>query len=341
MSKIQIRELASCSFAYYASTNIYFMHSNASHPQSSLNIQETGFTPTVKRVWRVIKRILRRADEHHIYLAASGIAFNILIFILPTMLVMVFVIGVFMDRTLVISAIEDFLLDVLPPDGGLDAAIDLVKTEINNVLQNSGSAAWIGIPALFWVSLALFGSIRTALNAVFGFRQERTFWSSFGRDSLLLGLFVAAVFMLNSAPRIAMGTAEWATTTVSGSYWLKSVIATLVSVVIAYLFFVSLYSFTPNRLPPLSVILSSALFSVIFWQCARIGFGLYVKYIASYGKIYGIYGAAVAVAFWVYYSALLILFSGEIGQYWYEARRRRKLDIKHRTNKQQSFFEQD
>lgn len=299
------------------------------HKSPTETPSEQGFLPTAKRAWRVVSRILRRADEHHIYLAASGIAFNILIFILPTMLVMVFVIGMFMDRMLVIGAIEDFLLDVLPPDGGLDAAIDLVKSEINNVLQNSGSAAWIGIPALFWVSLALFGSIRTALNAVFGFRHEKTFWSAVGRDSLLLALFVAAILMSHTAPRLAMSAADWATAAVSGGYIVRSLAAGLVSAAIVYVFFVSLYTFTPNRLPPISVILSSALFSVIFWQCARFGFGFYVKNFAAYGKVYGIYGAAVAVAFWVYYSALVILFSGEIGQYWYESRRRRKLESKH------------
>ena len=305
------------------------MNNNSSHPQSSLNEQKKGIFPAIKRFWRVVSLILRRADDHHIYLAASGIAFNILIFILPTMLVMVFVIGVFMDRALVVGAIEDFLLDVLPPDGGLDAAIDLIKSEINNVLQNSGSAAWIGIPALFWVSLALFGSLRTGLNAVFGFRHERTFFSSLGRDSLLLLLFVMAVLMSNSAPRIAASIADWMAITLTSGLWLRSVVATFVSVTIVYVFFVSLYSFAPNRLPPLSVILSSALLSVIFWQCARFGFGFYVKNFATYGRVYGIYGAAVAVAFWVYYSALVILFSGEIGQYWYEARRRRKVASKH------------
>ncbi|MBL7992836.1 MAG: YihY/virulence factor BrkB family protein [Candidatus Kapabacteria bacterium] len=299
-----------------------------SHTESQ---EERGFFSAVKRVWRVLSRILRRADEHHIYLAASGIAFNILIFILPTMLVMVFVIGIFIDRTLVIGAIEDFLLEVLPPDGGLDATIDIVKSEINHVLQNSGSAAWIGIPALFWVSLALFGSIRTALNAVFGFRHEKTFWAAVGRDSFLLMLFVLAILLSNAAPRLALSAADWATATVWDGYWLRMVVSNMVSMTVIYLFFVSLYSFTPNRLPPISVILSSALFSVIFWQCARFGFGFYVKNFATYGKVYGIYGAAVAVAFWVYYSALVILFSGELGQYWYESRRRRKLESKHST----------
>lgn len=305
-------------------------HNLSPRPQTESR-NEQGFLATAKRIMRVVGHILRRAEEHHIYLAASGIAFNILIFILPTMLVMVFVIGAFMDRALVVGAIEDFLLDVLPPDGGLDATIDLVKNEINHVLQNSGSAAWIGIPALFWVSLALFSSIRTALNAVFGFRHKITFLGSAGRDSLLLTLFVIAVLMSNTAPHLAASAADWATATIAGGSFVRTLASGLVSTTIIYFFFVALYSFTPNRLPPFSVILASALFSVIFWQSARFGFGLYVKYFATYGKVYGIYGAAVAVAFWVYYSALLILFSGELGQYWYEARRRRKLTAKHST----------
>jgi membrane protein len=107
------------------------------------------------------------------------------------------------------------------------------------------------------------------------------------------------------------------------------VISSSVAALIVYLFFVALYSFTPNRLPAISVVLSSALFCLVFGAVARYGFGLYVKYFATYGKVYGIYGAAVAVAFWVYYLALVILFSGEIAQYWYESRRRRKLEKKH------------
>jgi membrane protein len=277
------------------------------------------------RVWRIVRRILRRADDHHIYLAASGIAFNILIFILPTMLVIVFVIGAFIDRAVVIGAIQDFLFDVLPSDGTLDAAIDLITGEINNVLHSSERAAWIGIPALFWISLTLFGSLRTALNTVFGIRHERTFWNSVGRDSLLLALFIIVILLSNATPKLSSNIVEWSVSVFSLGAWLRPMVAALVSSAIAYGFFVSLYAFTPNRLPPPSAILASALFSVLFWQCARFGFGFYIKNFAAYGRIYGVYSAAVAVAFWVYYSALVILLSGEIGQYWYEARRRRKL----------------
>lgn len=299
-------------------------------PYISSPLEERGFVPNAKRFIRTTRRILRRADDHHIYLAASGIAFNILLFMLPTMLVMVFVIGAFMDQASVISIIEDFLLDVLPPDGGLDAGIDLIKAELTSVLGNYKGAGWIGIPVLFWVSLTLFSSLRTGLDAVFSFTQERRFLgSAMLKDTFLLSIFVGAVFMSNATPRIAAHAAEWATTSVVDGQFFKSAVASLVTGLIVYLFFVSLYSFAPNRLPPISVVLSSAFFCMVFWETARYGFGLYVKYFATYGKVYGIYGAAVAVAFWVYYSALVVLFSGEIAQYWYESRRRSRLEKKH------------
>ncbi len=297
--------------------------------RSDSPLAEQGFIPVWKRIFRTTRRILRRADDHHIYLAASGIAFNILLFLLPTMLVIVFIVGSFMDQASVIALMEDFLLEVLPPDGGLDIAIDIIKAELNSVLRNYQGAGWIGIPILFWVSLTLFSSMRTGLNAVFSFSQERRFLgSALLKDSFLLGLFVGAVFVSNATPRIVAYAADWTTTSVSSSQILKSMVSFSVTALIVYMFFIALYSFAPNRLPPLLVVFSSALFCLVFWEVARYGFGWYVKYFASYGKVYGIYGAAVAVAFWVYYSALVILFSGELAQYWYEARRRKKLEKK-------------
>jgi membrane protein len=299
-------------------------------PYISSPLEERGFVPSAKRGIRTVRRILRRAEDHHIYLAASGIAFNILLFMLPTMLVIVFIIGAFMDQASVIAVIEEFLLDVLPADGGLDAAIDLIKSELNSVLGNYKGAGWIGIPVLFWVSLTLFSSLRTGLNAVFSFTHEQRFvGSALLKDTFLLGMFVGAVFMSNATPRIAAHAANWATASGAGGQFFKTAIATSVTALIVYLFFVALYSFVPNRLPSISVVFSSALLCLVFWEAARYGFGLYVKYFATYGKVYGIYGAAVAVAFWVYYSALVILFSGEIAQYWYEARRRARLEKKH------------
>jgi membrane protein len=304
-------------------------------PYISSPLKKRGFLPKAKRGIRTVRRILRRADDHHIYLAASGIAFNILLFMLPTMLVMVFIIGTFMEQASVIAVIEEFLLDALPPDGGLDAAIDIIKSELHSVLGNYKGAGWIGIPVLFWVSLTLFSSLRTGLNAVFSFTQERRFiGSALLKDTFLLSIFVGAVFMSSVTPRIAAYAAEWTTNSVAGGQWFKTAVSTSVTMLMVYVFFVALYSFAPNRLPVISVVLSSALLCMVFWEAARYGFGLYMKYFATYGKVYGIYGAAVAVAFWVYYSALVILFSGEIAQYWYEARRRTRLEKKHSSGLQ-------
>jgi membrane protein len=295
---------------------------------SSETVPAQGFLAIVRRVIRIVGRVLRRAQEHHIYLAASGIAFNILLFILPTMLVMVFVIGALLDKAVVLGAIEDFLLDVLPADGGLDGAIDLIQEELNTVLANYSDAGWIGIPVLFWVSLTLFSSVRTALNAVFGFNQLRSFVGSVLRDSMLLMIFIMAILGTTYTPSLIAVVSAWGTRTFSGM-GVQIFTATtpyLVRALLSYLFFIALYTFAPNKRPPIMVVLISALLCWVGWDCARFAFGWYVKNLANYSKMYGIYGAVVAVAFWMYYSSLVLLFAGEIAQYWHEARRRKQLE---------------
>jgi membrane protein len=288
-----------------------------------------GIAITKRRLevaWQNLNRILRRADEHHIYLVASGVAFNIVLFILPTMLVVVFMVGLMMDQRSVLALIESFLLDVLPPNGGLDGAIELIKKEIIAILKNYEGAGWIGVPMLFWVSLTLFNSIRTGLNTAFGIIRTRTFLGSLVKDSMLFALFVAAVLTSANASFISHSITDWIKTTIDNGEAVLAIIAFTISTITSYIFFVSLYSLAPNKLPPWSVVFLSAFLCSALWGLARYGFSFYLVNFASYGKMYGIYGAAVALALWIYYSALTMLISAELAQYWYEDRRRRRLE---------------
>jgi membrane protein len=283
----------------------------------------------LKVAWQHVNRILRRADEHHIYLAASGIAFNIVLFILPTILVMVFVVGLLMDRGSILLLVESFLLDVLPPSGGLDGAIEVINKEIISILKNYEGAGWIGVPMLFWVSLTLFSSMRTGLNTAFGIVRIRTFFGSLLRDSALFFLFIAAVLTSANAALISHSIADWITTADRGQEVL-TVISFIISTLVSYIFFIALYCLAPNTLPPMRVVLLSTLICSASWGLARYAFGYYLANFASYGKMYGVYGAAVALALWVYYSALTILMSAELAQYWFEDRRRRRLERQNR-----------
>jgi membrane protein len=271
--------------------------------------------PSILKRWlHGLFTLLQRANDHHIYLAASGIAFNVMLLILPTLLVIVFVIGAFVERSSVISAFDTFFRQTLPFGEGVEQTIHAVETELQDAIANYTNAGWIGIPALVWLSLAVFNSVRTALSAVFEMREHGSFWRYVLKDVVLLFIFGLAILTVNLFPFLLSELVKWLLDTFPG--WDARVIASvapvLLSKTLTFLFFVCIYRFAPNARPRWSVILTSALLYTLLWEAVRGGFSWYVHHLATYSILYGIYATVAAAAFWIYYIALALLFSAEI-----------------------------
>jgi membrane protein len=60
----------------------------------------------------------------------------------------------------------------------------------------------------------------------------------------------------------------------------------------------------------------------LLFQVAQTGFGLYVANFAHYDKVYGSLGAVIAFLFFMYISANILLFGGELTKAYSEARLR-------------------
>lgn len=281
--------------------------------------------PQARRVGRALWLILERTNDHHVYLAAAGIAFNLALCIFPTVLVIVFLLGAFVEKTLVMNAFEQFFRQALPVGGGLDTIVREANRELQGILENYSSAGWIGIPVLLWVSLTLFTSVRAALSAVFSMRERGSLVKYIIKDIFLFILFIVLVLIVNIFPLTIKLFAQWLNTSLPGAYSIlfQPVLAQLVGILMVLCFFFCLFRFAPNQRPPASVVALSAIFSTILWECARMVFGWYLLGgTASYGKMYGIYATVALSLLWVYYSALLVLLSAELARFWYEYRHR-------------------
>ncbi len=268
-------------------------------------------------------QVLERANDHHIYLAASGIAFNIILFSLPTVLVIVFVLGALVEPAIVIGAVEQFFRQTLPDGGGLEAILREANNELQEVLTNYSNAGWFGIPVLLWISLALFSSVRTALSAVFSQRERGSWLRYILKDFFLLAMFIVSILIVNifpSAFALLMRGIVQVAPSLDGDI-LRAVAPRVVAMLMLFFFFFCLYRFAPNQRPPAAITVMSAMLCAVCWECARVGFGWYLQHLASFGRMYGIYATVAASALWVYYSALVMLFSAEIARYWYERRR--------------------
>jgi membrane protein len=197
---------------------------------------------------------------------------------------------------------------------------------LREALAQSAKAGWIGVPALVWVSLALFNSIRTALSAVFGMRETEAFWKYILKDIFLLCTFTGALLLVNVFPLALAAVVAWLTNTFPR--WDAAIIAQvspiLLSKTLLFVLLAFVYRFAPNAKPAWSLVLTSAFVYTVLLALVRAGFGWYVGNYATYNVIYGIYATVVAVAFWLYYTALALLFSAEIASHLIHPRRQTK-----------------
>ncbi len=271
----------------------------------------------LKRPLDIISLILRRANEHHIYLAAAGIAFNVMLLILPTLLVAVFVIGMFVDQHSAIAAMKMFLQQSFPLGEQLQGIVPAVEHELQEALRQYQQAGWIGIPILLWISLALFTSIRTALSAVFGLQERDSFVQSAIKDLIMLGVFVVALLSVNLTPALLLHVERWigiwaeTTSLIEASRFVVGITPFVVAKTFMFIFFVLLYRYAPHQPPPTKIVLTSAALYLVLWEALQTGFALYLERLATYNILYGIYANAAAAAFWLYYMALALLLSAE------------------------------
>ena len=90
------------------------------------------------------------------------------------------------------------------------------------------------------------------------------------------------------------------------------------SFLIVFAFFYVCYRFVPYARPGRKVPAVGALWAAIFWEIAKRVFGYYLYHFASFEKIYGAYTFVVVLAFWIYYSSVMLIVGAEIGQLYRE-----------------------
>ncbi len=279
----------------------------------------------LKAAYRHINAVLESAGRHHIFLLAGGITFNIAVFLLPTILTMVFIISLFADAHNVMNVIESLIAQSLPPEASSRRLMLHVAAELQLVFDKTAKIGWIGIPALLWVSTTLFGSIRTGLNGVFEIRPKHFFLVHKLNDLGTMLLFMFIVLLSNLVTTVftlidSVGQHVIPPGMAEGFTYLTGQLA---SYVIAAAFFYFVFYFVPSRKQPRFVNFTGTLICTTLWIAARFLYDWYVGNLASYGKIYGAYAVLIVSAIWLYYSSLILLLSAEIARYWHEQRRKK------------------
>ncbi|TAL70291.1 MAG: YihY/virulence factor BrkB family protein [Bacteroidetes bacterium] len=276
-----------------------------------------------RRVVAGFESFFERVEHHHVFLISAGIAFNILLYLIPLLLIAIYFVNVVFEVGSVSSFLETALEGVLPPHNKTFDFLKKTIEEVNSILTGSSIAGWIGIISLLWLSSTLLSSLRTGLNRIFRIPSPYIFFIYKIKDIFLI-VAIALLVLLASFifPIITIAEELLSNSLPSNVQSIFSIIySTLFSIVSSVLLFYLLFRFVPNKKTNRFVRFLSIGISVVFIEISRFLFAWYISGVTAYGLFYGTYAILASIALWVYYFVLIIMFSAEFSQFVFDMRR--------------------
>jgi membrane protein len=263
-------------------------------------------------LWQALKKF---NDDNGFFLSA-GIAFNLLINLIPFILLLLALVGaVLYNDQEVLNHIHAYLRDVAP---ALDPKI---TSNLMDVIQNRQIVGILGFVGLLWFSTWVFSSLRVALNIVFRTEKSRRMLRGIAVDLLmilLVGILLLVSMILSSVVAflpeyqgripVAIGpTIQWI---------LKYLLPFFLTVCMFFL----IYQIIPNKRVHFISALQAALFSGVLWELAKHLFTWYVVHLATYSFFYGSLSTLIILILWVYYSSTILVVGAELAYFLEEDR---------------------
>lgn len=269
--------------------------------------------------WDVLVRIRQQVKEDDVGLLAAGVAFYVLLSIIPALAAVVSLYGLVADPADVARQLQA-LAGTLPGDSAA-----LVEDQLSAV--TSSSSAGLGLGLAVSLAAALWGASKgmramvTAINAAYDEDDDRglvrTTLLSLGLTLGLVLLVGLTVGILAVLPFLVQPLGDLGAGLVTVLRWplLALVVLTSLSV---------LYRLAPARSDARwAWITPGALFATLGWIVASALFTVYVNSFGSFNETYGTLGAVVVLLLWLQISFFVVLVGAELNA---EAERQTKKD---------------
>ncbi|MBZ0180521.1 MAG: YihY/virulence factor BrkB family protein [Melioribacteraceae bacterium] len=278
--------------------------------------------------------LFKRIDKHHIFLSGAGIAFSLILSIIPFLLILFSSLADVIGSESVAYQVNRLIDTAIPYHESAAYIKNFLKSRMTEVVEYRTISGLVGAFALFFTSTWLFSSMRTILNNIFGVTKDKSALIGLLRDFgmvILLVVFIAmATFILpvmNFVFAIADEIEPLARFRISD---VQDTVIMLISLIVVFAMFYVFYNLIPYEKLGKRVPAVGAFWATLFWEIARGVFNLYVKKFLSVSEIYGAFILIIVILFWLFYSSLIFIIGAEIAQLYRERRAEYKSTI-HRS----------
>lgn len=272
-----------------------------------------------KYIWNILREAGRRFDRDYGPFLASGLAFDLMLCILPFLLILISISGYLLESS------EQTHQDIL---AFLERALPITLTELQSSLQqfikDRKIIGAVGLISLLLAASRVFGGIRAVLEITF--RRKLKFNLITGKlfdigmvvlAGLLLFLSLGISYVITD---LQNWLAEWLAAHSYDFRKLNSFIAMTLAFTASSAMFFLMYRLPLEQQIPTRIILTLALLVALFWEIAKWLFGLYLANLGKFDVIYGSFGVLVVLVLWIYYTAIIFVAGAEIGSAWQDLR---------------------
>ncbi len=275
--------------------------------------------------WATLKRTVQEFSEDKLSDWAAALTYYGLLALFPALIALVSIVGVVGNPATTTRTLTQIVAKIGPA-----STAQTLAGPISSITANRGTAGLglvLGLGAALWSASGYVGGFMRASNVIFETPEGRPVWKLRPLQMLLtlVSVILTAVVALSvvltgpivDAVAAPLGLGGAAVTAWNYAKW--PVLVLIVLVMIALLYYA-----TPNvKVRGFRWVLPGALFALLLWLLASLGFAFYVANFGSYNKTYGTLGGVVVFLVWLWITNLALLLGAELN-----AERERSIELR-------------
>ena len=256
--------------------------------------------------WRGVGELYNSEGLTH----AASIAYYALLSLFPFLLLVLSIVGTFTAEQADRDAVVQFVFRYFPRQ------FDFMTRQFDAFRGQSFRLGIGGFLALMWASLGVFNAISSAVDHAWGVERRRSFLMH-RLVSFLMMMSAGVIFMLAlalaSVSRLAETNWLWGVVERNGWFvWLTKVTADYGATALLIGCVALLFYFIPNTTVRFRYVWPGAILTGLLWRGALAGFSWYASDVAAWSVVHGSIAAVVIFLFWIYVSAVILLYGVEM-----------------------------
>ncbi len=268
------------------------------------NVYRSG---TIARM--VVRAMVHKFRQDNGLFLASGLAFSLLLYLIPLVLIMISVLGyTVLESEQAMKEVQSVFRQFLP------RSQQAIAENVAAIVAGRGLLGIVGFISFLLFSTMVFGSTRHVLNTVFQAGPPRSFLRGTAHDLLMMVFCVVLLVVMISLASVAavmenLGAiapwaGRWGGQGIRMFHWVTGVI-------LGGSLILGLYWFSPVKTLKFRSLAVGTGVAVALFGLAKQGFAWYVQFAQASIPLYGALGAFLFFFVWLYYASVVFVLGAE------------------------------